>query len=124
MTHSSESNRQSRRSALAQDATSRRDPIPDIATLIAECDWERRSASFILRRRGVDGPDLVVSDQGTIFVFYPRSAAAQGWWHDNVGSGDMTYGRNFVVEHRFVQGILNGLRRDGFVIVRSGGQDA
>ena len=103
---------------------SRVDPTVAIAMLLAQCDRERRSASFALERREVDDPDIIVADYGTIFLFYPRSQAAHEWWQDRVERGAMNLGRNFVVEHRFVQDTLKGLRRVGFVPVNGRGEHA
>lgn len=62
------------------------------------------------------GPDVIVSDEGSIWLFYPRSEAAQAWWAEHVDPDALTYGRNFVVEHRFARDIVDGLAAEGFTI--------
>jgi hypothetical protein len=103
---------------------SRRDPTADIATLLAQCEWQPCPSRFTLKRREVDDADFVVADCGTIFLVYPRSHAAQQWWRDHVDPGAVKLGRNFVIEHCFVQNILDALRRDGFVALNGGGEHA
>ena len=98
--------------------------VSRVAALLALCEWEPVAFSFALRMGATGEPDFIVADHGTIWTFYPRSLAAQEWWKENVEPNAQTYGRNFVVEHRFVQDILDGLRRDGFATLNGGGEDA
>jgi len=61
-------------------------------------------------------PDVIVQDHGTIVLFYPRSRAAQDWWAEHVDPDCPFLGRNFCVEHRQAQAIVDGLERDGLSI--------
>jgi hypothetical protein len=54
-------------------------------------------------------------DEGTIWLFYPRSKAAQAWWAENVQEAQ-TLGRNFVVEHRYAPPILEGIKEAGLTV--------
>ena len=89
--------------------------VSRVAAIIATCAWEPCSTCFALSAGSET--DFLVQDQGTIWTFRARSRAAQVWWVENVGDGPCL-GRNWCVEHRFVQDLLDRLQRDGFPAVR------
>ena len=89
-----------------------------VAAILTTCAWEPCFTSFALRQSANSEPDFLVQDQGTIWTFRARSRAAQAWWLENVGAGPCL-GRNWCVEHRFVQDLLHQLQRDGFTAVSS-----
>jgi hypothetical protein len=63
------------------------------------------------------GSDFIVSDEGSIVTFYPRSDAAQGWWEENVHAEPwQCIGRRWAVDHRMAQNLVNGIEAAGFTI--------
>lgn len=88
-----------------------------LAATIALCDlnWEPPT-SFALSLRAGSEPDFIVQDHGTIWTFRARSQAAQFWWVENVEDGPCL-GRNWVVEGRYAQDLLDGLQLGGFTAV-------
>ena len=62
-------------------------------------------------------PDVLVRNEGTVFVFCPVSAAAKAWFAENVQSeGWQWFGNALVVEHRFAWGLGQGLKDAGLVL--------
>lgn len=54
----------------------------------------------------------------TIFIVHPRTERAQIWADENVGE-HLNWGRTgIVVEHRFIEDLLEGIQADGFTIER------
>ncbi len=59
-------------------------------------------------------PDIVVRDQGTVVMFTPTSKVGRDWIQENVQSDDWQWmGRSLVVDHRYAQGLIDGMQRDG-----------
>lgn len=62
-------------------------------------------------------PDVLVSNEGTVFLFNPITPAAQEWFADNVTSEPWQwFGTTLVVEHRYALGLAQGLRDAGLVL--------
>src|SRR5918993_4611528 len=89
--------------------------VSRVAAIIGTCAWEPCSTCFALSAGSES--DFLVQDQGRIWTFRARSRAAQEWGVENVGDGPCL-GRNWCVEHRFVQDLLDRLQREGFTAVR------
>jgi hypothetical protein len=88
-----------------------------VAANITLCDlnWEPPT-SFALRLKAGSEPDFIVRDHGPVWTFRARSQAAQFWWVEHVEYGPCL-GRNWVVQHRYAQDLLDGLQRGGFTAV-------
>jgi len=59
--------------------------------------------------------DIIIRNEGTLFLFTPISDEATEWWDEHVQEG-MTFSRSYVVEHRFAPAIIDGLVEAGFEI--------
>ena len=56
--------------------------------------------------------DVIVLDEGTIILFTLETDAARAWWEAHVNSSAMTFGRAYVVEHRYAPPIINHMLED------------
>ena len=61
--------------------------------------------------------DFAVENHGSIFLLRPLSENARAWAEGNIGqqSGYQPYWPTIIIEHRYVQLILEGAQRDGLV---------
>ena len=62
--------------------------------------------------------DISVINQGSIVLLQPNTDKARGWLHENIGrdNGYQPYWPIAVVEPRYVQDILGGLKEDGLAV--------
>ncbi|MBZ5658215.1 MAG: hypothetical protein LAO56_23380 [Acidobacteriia bacterium] len=60
-----------------------------------------------------DAPDVLVRNEGTVFVFCPLTSRGKEWLSAHVQSDAMWFGNALVVEHRFAWGLAQGLRDAG-----------
>jgi hypothetical protein len=51
-----------------------------------------------------------IMNEGSIVLFEPLTDAARGWWTDNVDPEAQTWGRSYVVEHRYAGDIMEGIK--------------
>ena len=49
-------------------------------------------------------------NEGSIVLFEPLTDAAQDWWSSNVDPEAQTWGRSYVVEHRYAGDIMEGIK--------------
>lgn len=49
----------------------------------------------------------------SVYVLIPRSQAGQDWLDENIGQDAMSWGGGLVVEHRYLEAILEGMAADG-----------
>jgi hypothetical protein len=62
-------------------------------------------------------PDVLVRNEGTVFVFCPLTERAQTWIDENVQSKSWQWlGSVFVVEHRYAWGLAVGMTDAGLVL--------
>jgi hypothetical protein len=62
-------------------------------------------------------PDVLVANEGTVFLFNPLTQQAKEWMDDNVQTEDWQYfGITLVVEHRFAWGLAQGMKDAGLVL--------
>ena len=61
-------------------------------------------------------PDFTVQNEFTLFLLRPHTPAAQIWIDENLASEHLTFGGAVVIEPRYLDDILNGIRAHGFVI--------
>jgi hypothetical protein len=59
--------------------------------------------------------DVEVANHGSIWTFTPLTLGAKQWIDDNV-EDPMWFGDSLVVEHRFVQELIEGLQLDGIEV--------
>ena len=57
--------------------------------------------------------DVVISPEGTLFLFYLLSPAAEQWVEYNVCGERRFFGGALVVEHRFAEELALGMSNDG-----------
>jgi hypothetical protein len=60
--------------------------------------------------------DVIVENHGTIFLFDPKSQAAQDWIAENVPEDAQYFAGKLAVEHRYAANIADGMRRDGLTL--------
>lgn len=61
-------------------------------------------------------PDVFVRNEGSIFLVTPISEAAREWMKEHIPDDAQYMGRSLVVEHRYVEDIINGMKGDGLRI--------
>ena len=61
-------------------------------------------------------PDVFVSIEGSILLFWLASSAAREWVDMNVGCDRQTFGDALVVEQRYAEDIARGMAADGLVV--------
>jgi hypothetical protein len=61
-------------------------------------------------------PDVLVRNEGTIFIFCPLTAAAKEWIDENVQPDAQWFGNSLIVEHRFAWGLGQGMKDAGLVL--------
>lgn len=57
--------------------------------------------------------DVVISPEGTLFLFYLRSPAAEQWVESNVAGDRRFFAGALVVEHRYADDLGHGMSNDG-----------
>jgi hypothetical protein len=61
--------------------------------------------------------DVLVANEGSVFVFNPLTQVAQEWFEQNVQIEDyQRFGPSIVVEHRFAWPLAQGLIDAGFIL--------
>jgi hypothetical protein len=61
-------------------------------------------------------PDVLVRNEGTVFVFCPLTAAAKRWIEDHVQPDALWFGNTLVVEHRYAWGLALGMKDAGLAL--------
>ena len=61
-------------------------------------------------------PDILVRNEGTLFLFCPLTRAAKEWIDANVQSDAQWFGDALVCEPRFAWGLAQGMKDAGFVL--------
>jgi hypothetical protein len=62
-------------------------------------------------------PDVLVRNEGTVFIFCPLTERAKLWFNANVASESWQwFGNVLVVEHRYAWRLSEGLSSEGFVL--------
>ncbi len=62
--------------------------------------------------------DVKIEDQGSLVVFRLEGLPVQYWVEENVDIPDFAWlgGTAFVVEHRYADNLIEGLRGEGFEV--------
>lgn len=63
------------------------------------------------------GPDARVAYYGNICILYADGVAAQVWVEENLSAGVMRYLGGIVIESRYVDEVVTGMREDGLTVV-------
>jgi hypothetical protein len=63
-----------------------------------------------------DAPDVLVRNEGTVFVFCPLTSEAKEWTDQHVQADAMWFGSALVVEHRFAWGLAQAMKDGGLVM--------
>ena len=61
-------------------------------------------------------PDVLVRNEGTIFLFCPLTTRAKSWIVEHVQPDAQWFGGALVVEHRFLWGLAQGMKDAGLVL--------
>lgn len=62
-------------------------------------------------------PDFYVENEGTIFLLRPISQAANDWVSEHIPADACFFGGAVVVEHRYIQDIVQGIKNDGLEVL-------
>ena len=62
------------------------------------------------------GPDVIVVNQGSIFLFHLHTQAAKAWVSQNVEDGAQYFGGALVVEHRYARDLVARMLADGLLV--------
>lgn len=60
--------------------------------------------------------DFVVANHGTIYTLLAVTEAAKAWVDENLPDDAQTFGGAVVVEHRYIDDIVNGINADGLAV--------
>lgn len=60
--------------------------------------------------------DFTVTNQGTVFTLTPNTATAHGWALDHLPDDAPMLGHTYVVEHRYIGDIVQGIVNDGLTV--------
>ena len=61
-------------------------------------------------------PDVLVHNEGTLFLFNPLTAQAREWIDENVQPDAQRFGTTLVCEHRYAWGLAQGMLVAGLVV--------
>ena len=62
------------------------------------------------------GPDIIVEDHGSLVLLRPVTVRAERWIAENVQDDAMYWCGALVVEPRYVEPLILGMRTEGMVI--------
>lgn len=60
--------------------------------------------------------DIRVQNEGSLFVLYGETTAGRDWLEANLDPDAMRWAAGFVVEHRYVEPIVEGAAADGLTL--------
>ena len=61
-------------------------------------------------------PDVLVRNEGTLFLFCPLTSSAKEWIVEHVEADAHWFGNALVVEHRYALGLAVGMKDAGLVL--------
>ena len=61
-------------------------------------------------------PDVLVHNEGTLFLFCPLTSQAKEWIDEHVQPDALWFGSALVVEHRFAWGLAQGMKDEGLAL--------
>ena len=62
------------------------------------------------------GPDVLVHNEGTVFLFHPLSAQATTWMDEHVQPDALWLGSALVVEYRYALDLAKGMKDSGLLL--------
>lgn len=64
-------------------------------------------------------PDFILTGRSgdTVYLLDPQTEEAQSWLNDNIGDESNFLGRALAVEHRYIDGVIAGIRGDGLTVI-------
>ena len=74
------------------------------------------SAARLAIKAAQPAPDLVVENHGPIFLLRAETAEGRDWISEHIPSDARRWGRWIVVEHRYIDAIVDGAINDGLEI--------
>jgi hypothetical protein len=66
--------------------------------------------------RDSTAPDVLVANDGTVFLFNPLTPRAKEWIEEHVHSDARWFGTTLVVEHRYAWALAQGMQDAGLVL--------
>lgn len=60
--------------------------------------------------------DFTVQNHGSIFILTPHTPEAEAWVEEHIPDDAQLWGNGIVVEHRFIDNIVEGARADGLEV--------
>jgi hypothetical protein len=64
--------------------------------------------------------DIQARDEGTLWLVKPLSAAGKNWLDENIQDEALVWGDAIVIEHGFIQSVIEGIVADGLEVKRDG----
>jgi hypothetical protein len=66
--------------------------------------------------------DIVVRDEGSIFLVSAETEEGRDWIEENMGVGEehTYFGGSLVVEHRYIDDIIEGMLKEGLIVTLNG----
>ena len=61
-------------------------------------------------------PDVLVRNEGTLFLFCPITARAHQWIDEHVQTDALWFGNALVVAHRYAWGLAQGMKDAGLML--------
>jgi len=61
-------------------------------------------------------PDVLVRNEGTVFLFFPLTPQAKEWIDEHVQFDAQWFGNALVVEHRYAWGLAQVMKDEGLVL--------
>lgn len=61
-------------------------------------------------------PDVLIRNEGTLFLFCPFTVRAKAWIAEHVQPDAQWFGKALVVEHRFAWGLAQGMKDAGLIL--------
>jgi hypothetical protein len=63
-----------------------------------------------------DLADFTVQNEGTVFLLQPLTEAACQWTEEYLPGDAQRFGSAYVVEHRYIRHIIDGIMADGLTV--------
>ena len=60
--------------------------------------------------------DFHIQNEGSIVILYPHGREAQEWIEEHLPADAQRWGTGIVIEPRYLEDILNGIRADGLEV--------
>ena len=60
--------------------------------------------------------DFTLQGEGSIYILHPHTPAAAAWIDEHIPETALAWGRGVVVEHGYIQAIIEGILADGLEV--------